>query len=63
MLIYDLEYQNRKSMYTAEEMGRIERPYSRIFTTSFDMNLSDEIAIFSDRIVTCPEHDQMEFAD
>lgn len=50
-------------MYTAEEMGRIERPYSRIFTTSFDMNLSDEIAIFSDRIVTCPEHDQMEFAD
>lgn len=27
------------------------------------MNLSDEIAIFSDRIVTCQEHEQMEFAD
>ena len=63
LIMYDLEYESRRSMYSDEEIGRIERPYSRISTTSFDMNLQDEIAIFSDRIVTCEEHESLEFAD
>lgn len=52
-------------MYTDEQMSRIVRPYSRISTTALDMNLSDEIAIFSDPMVfTSQEYGQTtDFAD